>query len=312
MYALKVREKDAQREIHQLRNSKEFDFSRKVARKGGFVFIPVVEGVPGAVRKELPLRRRIPSLKDKYGISSFDLVGDIGILWIPDELADKKGEIARHMVELYPRLKAVYMRKGAIGGDFRLPDLELLEGGGSETIHVENGLRFMLDVRKTYFSPRQASEREKLARYVDPGDVVAVFFAGIGPIPAYVSHFTEAESVYAVEHNPDACRFMEKNMRLNRCGNVRVTCGDVREEIRRLPRCDLVIMPLPKDSVDFIDEAREVLKQGGRAIVYVASTKEGLEGKLEAIRKKFSIEEVRRELEISPREFRYVVHGRVS
>ena len=312
MYALKVKEKNAQKEIDKLKSEGFFDITRKVVRGGGHVFIPISKRLPGSVEKEMPLKERLPSIRDKFGIGAFDIIGNIAVVWIPDELLPKKHEIAEHLVKLYPRVKAVYARQGAIGGNFRIPNLELLLGRGTSTVHTENGLRFKLDVKKAYFSPRQASEREKLVTYVDKGDVVAVFFAGIGPIPVYVSKFTEASEVYAIEHNPAACKYIEENLMLNGCKNVKVFCGDVKEEVKKIPRCDLVIMPLPKGSLDFLDEAQKSLKLGGRVIIYTSSTEEELDEKLDTVRKKFKIDDVRQELEIAPKEFRFVIHARRS
>jgi tRNA (guanine37-N1)-methyltransferase len=274
------------------------------------VFIPVKGELPGAVEKELPLRPRKNSLREAFGIGSFDIIGDIVVILIPDRQWKDRDRIASHLVSIYPHVEAVYARRGAIGGEFRLPNLKLITGKGSETVHTERGLRFRLDVTKAYFSPRQSSEREKLLRYVKSGDVVAVFFAGIGPIPIYFSKFTEAKTIHAIEINPAACEYMRDNIRLNDCGNVQVVCGDASKEYCGIPPCDLVVLPLPLGSGKFVKEASAVLKPGGRAIFYVGSTEEELKKKLEGIKAKFEIVEVRREIQIAPRVFRFVIHAR--
>lgn len=309
MYALRVKKEEAEKKIREAKERGIFDSSRKVVREGEFVFIPVKRKVRGAVEKELPERKRVESLREKYGIGSYDIVGDIAIVFIPPDLWEKRFEIGKHLMKIHRKLRAVYAEAGATEGEFRIKPLELVAGEGSETVHRENGLRFKLDVTKVYFSPRQATERKRIVKYVREGDVVAVFFAGICPIPVYISKFSKAKKIYAIEKNPWACRYARENIEMNRCANIELICGNVREEYRKLPPCDLVIMPLPKGSLDFLEEAREVLKAGGRVVIYVASREEELDEKVKKIGSYFEIEEVRREKEIAPREYRFVVVG---
>jgi tRNA (guanine37-N1)-methyltransferase len=308
--ALKVAKREAQRRIDELRDAGLYDHSRKVVREGGHVWLPVTGDVKGAVEKELPELPQRTSLKEEFGIGSFDLVGDIAIVFVPDCMWGRRQKIGKHLLEFYPHVKAVYARSGAISGEFRLPELELVAGEGSETVHREHGLEFFLDVHRAYFSPRQGTERMELTGYVRPGERVAVFFAGIGPIPVYFSRFTKASEIFAIEANPDACRYMEGNVKRNGCANVKVICGDVRARHRELPPCDLVVLPLPKGSEAFVDEAAAVLKPGGRAIFYVGSTEAELDAKLGPVKERFEVQEVRRELEIGPAEWRFVIHAR--
>jgi tRNA (guanine37-N1)-methyltransferase len=310
VYAVKVKRGEAQEKLEELRARGDYDGSRKPSREGKFVFLPVKRKLEGAVEKELHTRRRRTSLKREFGISSFDVVGDVAVILIPREQWKDRGKIAARLMSVYPHLKSVFARTGVVSGEFRLPQLELIAGAGSETVHVENGLEFRLDVTKAYFSPRQSSERKQLTEYVKKGDVAAVFFAGIGPIPVYFSKFTGAREIYALEANPDAVRYMKENIRINRCENVEVLGGDVRQRFRDVPPCDLVVLPLPMGSWGFAEEAAAVLKEGGRAIFYVGSKEEELESKLSKVRKLFGVDEVRKEIQIAPRVFRFVVHAR--
>ncbi len=304
MKALRVRKEGAQDAIERLKAEGKYDPSRRPLSEGEWVFVPVLPGVEGAVDRELPAKKRRPSLREKFGIGSFDLVGDVAIVQVPEGVPGK--EVGEHLMALYPRLKAVYHR-GPVGGDFRVPELELIAGTPGETAHRERGFIFKLDPAKVFFSPRQSSERERLLRYVRGGDKVAVFFAGVGPIPVYFSRLTGAERIYAVELNPDACGYMRENLRLNKCENVEVLCGDVRTLYKKLPKCDLVVMPLPHGAGDFLREAWETLKPGGRVIIYLASHEGELD--LSGVERLFRVMEVRRELEIGPRLHRYVVYG---
>ena len=309
MYALKVKREKAQKKIVVLKNSGDYDDSRRVLREGEDVFIPVKTKVRCAVEKKLNPTGKKKSLKELFGIGAFDLIGNTIVIWIPNELKDKKKEIGEHALKMYPSVKAVYSKASAVSGEYRVPKLELIAGTKGVTTHIENGLRFKLDVNKAYFSARQSAERLKLTEYVKNDDEVCVLFAGIGPIPIYVSKKTGAKHITAVEINPDAFRFMEENFVINKCDNTTAICGDVREVYPTLGKFDLLILPLPKTSIDFVKEAYSLLKASGRAIFYVASKKEELDDKLKKL-KNFEVEEIRREIEISPEEYRFVVHVR--
>ncbi len=310
MWALKVAKEDAQREIVRLKYEGIFDRSRKVVRQGDHVIVPVLKKVPGSVEADLPPVNRLKSLKEEFGIGSYDVVGDIAIVFIPREKWDERFEIGAHLMKIHRGLRAVYAESGATSGEFRVKPLELVAGEGSETVHRENGIKLRLDVTRVYFSPRQVSERMKLVNYFKGAERVAVFFAGVGPIPIYLSKFAGVKEIYAVEKNPAACEYMRMNVNDNRCENVHVMCGDVRDLWKEIPPCDAVIMPLPRGSLGFLEEALGVLKEGGTAVIYVASKEEELESRLEKITRFFKVMEVRREKEIGPREYRFVVHCR--
>ncbi|MBR9680828.1 MAG: hypothetical protein GOU98_03320 [Candidatus Altiarchaeota archaeon] len=309
MYALRVKRENAQEKIIELKNSGDYDDLRRVLRVKDEVLIPVKTKLPGAILKKLSPTGKKRSLKDLFGIGSFDLIGDTIIIWIPNELIDKKKEIGEHALKMYPAVKAVYSKVSAVSGKYRVPKLELIAGKAGVTTHLENGLRFKLNVKKAYFSARQSGERLKLTKYVRDGDEVCVLFAGIGPIPVYVSKKTKAKRIVAVEINPDAVKFMIENFSINKCENTTAICGDAKVIYPTIGTFDLLILPLPKSSIDFTNEAHSLLKLGGRAIFYMASQKEELSSKIKKL-KGFEVEKIRREIEISPGEYRYVVHVR--
>ena len=112
------------------------------------------------------LEKRLPPHELKHVKGSFDLIGDVAIVEIPDELAHRMQDIVEALVELYPRIKTVYGKGSARNGVYRLRELKLIYGDEKETEHKENGYRIRLDVRKVYFSPRVANERQRIAKQV--------------------------------------------------------------------------------------------------------------------------------------------------
>lgn len=234
------------------------------------------------MRLKLLLKDVLTEDELKFAPSAFDVVGDIAIIWIPDELRHKEKEIAQKLLA-FKNIKGVLARDSAVEDEFRVRKYRHLAGEDkTETIHIEYGLRYKVDPSKAYFSPRLGNERDRIARKVKPGEKVLVMFAGIGPYAIHIAKKAKPESVYAVEINPDACRYMEENIRLNKvAGIVKPFCGDVRAIVPKIrEKFDRIIMPLPKDAEIFLDVAKSAAKKGAIIHLYVFA-----ESKEEAIRK---------------------------
>ncbi len=133
------------------------------------------------------LKGKVPDGKLAMVPSSFDIVGDVAIIEIPGELGRWKKDIAKALKGLHPRIAAVCNKTGERSGDYRLQSLELLLGTKTETEHLEYGCRFRVDVRKAYFSGREATERQRIAGMVKPGERVLVMFSGVCPSPIIIA-----------------------------------------------------------------------------------------------------------------------------
>jgi len=152
----------------------------------------------------------------------YKVIGDIAIVKFGDEIADFGKKIGETILELNKRLKAVW-REISKEGMIRKPKMELLAGKGSETVHVENGCLFKLDITKVMFSLGNQFERQRIAKECD-GEVVVDMFAGIGyfSIPCA----KRAEKVYSIEINPEAFKYLLENRKLNGVRNMIPILGD--------------------------------------------------------------------------------------
>ena len=161
--------------------------------------------------------------------TSFDTIGDIVILEIPDNLQNKKHIIGDAALKFTKR-KAIYMKKSAIKGTTRVRDLEFLSGvDDSVTIHKEHGARLKLDVREVYFSPRLATERKRVMESVKNGEKILDMFCGIGPYPIVIARNKNAD-ITAVDINEAAIKYLNENIRLNKLkGSIEAYCGDIAE-----------------------------------------------------------------------------------
>jgi tRNA (guanine37-N1)-methyltransferase len=255
---------------------------------------------------------------------SFDIIGDIAIIEIPEELGPFKQLIAEGIVKVHKSVKTVLCKSGSVGGTFRVRDYELIIGEQkTETIHVEHGCRFMLDVSKVYFSPRLATEHIRVASQARASEVVVDMFAGIGPFSILIAKKKGAQ-VHSIDMNPDAIKYLKMNCILNKVEKlVHPMQGDARKLVTRdlESAADRVIMNLPSESLNFVDVACLALKPEGGVIhsYQFQLAPDPLEEAVEALRVK--IESTNRKLRkvseaklvksVAPHEWQVVVDAEV-
>lgn len=203
--------------------------------------------------------------------TSFDVVGDIAIIRLPDDLVPFAGDVGDAMRKAIPRLRTVAMDRG-VHGEFRVRSVEVVSGEPSTaTVHTEYGLRFKVDVSTVYFNPRLAGERRRVSYLVREGEVVIDMFAGVGPFSIMIAKYSSPGEVHAIDINPDAIVLMRENIEVNKVQRVHPIMGDARELIPDLPAADRIIMNLPHSAHEFLQDASLSLKPGGTIHLYTIS-----------------------------------------
>ena len=199
-------------------------------------------------------------------ISAFDQIGSIIIVRIPDSLISKKKIIGETLLEQVKTTKSVFFQSSPVEGDFRTRDLELLAGDDkTETEYKESGCRFIVDVEKTFFSPRLSTERERISNLVNDNETIVNMFGGIGMFSILAAK-KKSCTVYNIDINPDASTLCEENTRLNKLkGNVISLNGDASDIIKKELQnsANRVLMLLPERSDEFLDSAISSLKTNG-------------------------------------------------
>ena len=198
--------------------------------------------------------------------SAFDQVGDIIIIRIPDSLLSKKEIIGKTLLEQVKTAKSVFYQASSVEGDFRTRDLEILAGENkTETEYKEFGCRFIVDVKKAFFSPRLSTERDRIADLVQEGETVINMFGGIGMFSIIMAKRKKC-TVYNIDINPIASKLCEKNIELNKlAGKVISIQGDAAKivEEKLKDKGDRVLMLLPERSDEFLDSAIFAAKNDG-------------------------------------------------
>ncbi len=202
--------------------------------------------------------------EEMYG--AFDQIGSKIILRIPDSLISKRKLIGQVLLEKVKTAKSVFYQSSPVEGDYRIRKLELLAGEDSTaTEYKEHDCRFKVDVEKTFFSPRLATERLRIAEIVNEGETIVNMFGGVGMFSIVAAKKKKCH-VYNIDINPYAAKLCSENIALNKLkGTIESIEGDASDIIeKKLSGVgDRVLMLLPERSDEFLHSAIKALKSKG-------------------------------------------------
>ncbi len=313
-YGVLVRSQDGERTREALAYLGILDGSKRVARIGEKLIFPITEtprdlttrpGLEEArlVRHGFEERERTPSSlaevlreflsEDEVAAfgTSYDLVGEVAVVEIPEELLDRRTEIGEALLGWLPA-RTIAMKSSPTAGRKRLRGLDVIAGEPSlETTHRENGLKFRLDLSKVFFNPRLSGERARVASRCRASGMVIDMFAGVGSFSITIHRaMSHGEGrVFAIDLNQDAHRYLILNTRLNRAWGVEGLLGDSRLLAPKISSrhgpADSVVMNLPGSSHEFLPAAVSSVKEGGMIHYYRLADKDNHEG---AIRRELS------------------------
>lgn len=257
------------------------DLDSRIRAEGDYLLIPILcDSVDGyeVVEAEMQEQGHRPTdyrdvaevpteLKDILP-SSFDVVGDVAMIKLPEELIPYKGTIGNALLQVNRSLRTVFLDSG-VKGEFRIRDLEQIAGeGSSETVHKEFGVRLYTDPSRVYFNPRLSTERSRIASLVRDGEVIIDMFAGVAPFGTVICRSANPEIVYSIDLNPEAEHFARLNAEKNHVKQLVPMTGDSSKLVYDLPMADRIIMNLPQIADRFLRYAMDRLKVGGTAHMY--------------------------------------------
>ena len=195
--------------------------------------------------------------------TGYDALGNIGII-NPRHNTDKKilRKLALCILDSNNNIRTVLAKNGPVNGIYRTRKLSHIAGERRYIAsYKENGAIFVFDVRRTFFSTRLSFERSRLMKLSHDGECVTVLFAGIGPFAIEIAKLNPNSNIIGIEINPYAYKNMIKNIELNNTKNVHAVLGDVKKIYKKYASVsDRIIMPLPKTSYEFLDEAFFIAK----------------------------------------------------
>lgn len=298
---IRVLKKEGEDLRSRLVNSKLLDIRHKIRVDGEYLVIPVLcdsfEGYEAkeSEAEELDIRPidykeilNFPDWLNEELPRSYDLIGDVALIKLPDVLIPYKEKIGDAMIKATPCIRVVMMDSG-VKGEFRVRELERISGTGtSETVHKEFGVKIAVDPSFVYFNPRLASERARIALAVKKGETVIDMFSGVSPFPVVISKLAHPKVIYSIDLNPEAERFTKMNIEMNHIKNIVSIIGDAREVVKQLPKADRIIMNLPQSSDEFLDSAMESAKTGAVIHMHKVLERADLEDFLSGIEERMS------------------------
>ncbi len=283
MLGIKVAKKSAEAVKAYLKAHKLLDKQHYVFSRGAFIYFPILDkgkvpdgrlsllggkAVDAKFKrsgeaygyKEL-LLKRVGREAFENAVKSFDLIGSTAIIDAPPNIAKV---IAKSIMDSNPRIVRVISKSGAVSGVYRTRKFRHVAGeSGYEVTYSENNIRISLDIRKAFFSPRLAYERKRVSDCANDGEKVIVMFAGVGPFAVLIGKEHRKSEVVAMELNRHAYNYMKKNISLNKLSNVTPLLGNVNEFASKYKGfAGRIIMPLPKDSKDFLPAADKMASNG--------------------------------------------------
>ncbi len=287
MQFLKVPIEKAQAVRERLKTEKLLNTQTKVERDDSFIYFPVQKAISGydlverkasAFRTPQDLRSllrgHLTEAEQSELIASYDLVGNIAIIEVPDSLQRKEKIIAQALLETHQHVTTVLKRGHKHEGEFRTQGLVHLAGEDTrEALVRESGLSLLIDVEQVYFSIRLSTERLRLAALVRPHERVLVLFSGAAPYVCVFAKHSLASLVVGVEKNPAGHRYALENVRRNKLKHVQLynaDCVDLSflEKVPGYVPFDRIVLMLPSGAKDFVREAVRVAAPGCVLHVY--------------------------------------------
>jgi tRNA (guanine37-N1)-methyltransferase len=195
--------------------------------------------------------------------SGFHIIGDIAVISLPPHLNEYRSFVAGAILLRHHNIRTVVSKNPIPRGEFRVAGMELVAGTRTTTVCREYGFSYRLDIARSFYSSKLASERRRVWMQVGKDERVLVPFSGVGPYA--IPPAKRGAWVTAIEKNPDACHFFRENASRNRVkSHVLLIEGDVEETIPSLaPGFDRAIIPAPYGCDHALSLVMPLVRQGG-------------------------------------------------
>ncbi|MCJ7571527.1 MAG: class I SAM-dependent methyltransferase family protein [Candidatus Thermoplasmatota archaeon] len=233
---------------------------------------------------------KLPDNLKKHLPTSYDIIGKIALIKLPTQLLKYKKNIGISILKSKKNIETVCLVK-PVEGELRTRDIQIIAGKKqTKTIHKEFGLTFFVDVKNTYFSPRLANERKRVASLVKPGEIVVDMFTGIAPFAVMIAKYSKAKIIYAVDKNKKAISLAEQNVKINKVIDKITLFNDDSKNIKKILEkeqvfADRIIMNLPFSAHDFFIYALDIISENCIIHYYTIIKEDEIEDKIKDLKK---------------------------
>ena len=223
------------------------------------------------------LKLKLTKKEFEFAPKAFDSFGDIAVIEIPKELEKKKKLIGETLLAINPRFLTICSIESDHVGEFRVQKVKVIAGKKNlVATYKESATTLKVPLGEVFFSPRLGSERLRIAKEIKKDERVGCWFSGVGPYPIVFAKNSLMDSAVAIELNPVAHKYAQKNAKINKCGaKVEFVKGDVKKVYKKYKKkFDRIAMPLPHTGYQFLNEAFFCIKPKGTIHFYEIVEKE--------------------------------------
>ncbi len=208
-------------------------------------------------------------LKEAYSLSEntikgfgipkgFQRTGSILILRSNHKLDERIGEAC---LNIYSWTTGVFQHVST-QTEGRIPKLIYLAGQrNTETIHIENGVKYVLDIEKITFSQGNSNLRKRLINEVNDGENLLDMFAAVGNLSLQPILY-KTINFHLIEKQPYTYKFLLKTLKINdvtRGITQNIDCRDI--TIKNW--ADRIFMGYHDVNEEHLTSALKALKQNG-------------------------------------------------
>ncbi len=268
--------------IRDLMSREYVDIHAKIGKDDSFRYVPILPEYVETVRAmgletmegdAHTLDRRSPQEKIHDVLSSYpgleevipekwEFVGDIVIVRMDSRCQQYKDIIGKTYAEVLGA-KTVCADIRGVSGEFRQPSMEIIYGSETESVRLENGIRYGFDVTKVMFASGNTDERMRMRQLDCTGETVVDMFAGIGYFTLPLAKYSGARRVFACEKNPESYEFLFRNIHDNGLSDVVIPILSDNRNLLGTHFADRILMGYVQTTSEFVQKALTMIRPGG-------------------------------------------------
>jgi tRNA wybutosine-synthesizing protein 2 len=241
---IRINKSSADDAIKKFRADGLLDTTYQIQQIGNFVYIPLIKHIDGATMHDFRPREDVFA-RIEHRLRNMGLRNEsIQYIRLGNSLIFK-GKISLQVAREYASelgVDNIYAETGKIQGVRRKPSLKLVYGSDKETVVMESGIKYIMNLQKVMFSPGNINTRSNM-KFVDlTGRVVIDMFCGIGYFSLQVLKNSRPARMLMCDINPDSIYYLKRNLPANRIKSpVDIYTGDSRVALP-LIKADYIIM----------------------------------------------------------------------
>ena len=268
--------------IRELMSEGYVDIHAKIGKDDDYRYVPIlpeyidivrsmgletVEGDAHTLDRRSP-QERIHDILSEYpeldGIvpEKWEYVGDIVIVRMDPRCRPYKELIGRTYASVLGA-KTVCADVRGVSGEFRQPSMEIIYGTATESVRLENGIRYGFDVTKVMFASGNTDERMRMRQLDCTGETVVDMFAGIGYFTLPLAKYSGARRVFACEKNPESYEFLCRNIVDNGLSDVVIPILADNRNLFGTHFADRILMGYVQTTSEFVPKALSMIRPGG-------------------------------------------------